>query len=139
MDTTQQQVGKWYILRVYFVKYDTAAMSRIINLCLCAYLLCFSEKTQVDRQENIKMARCNILKTIVRILIVLKNLFLIRKFSQKLKWALDYLVWILSYCTKVSIPFKNDDLTWNDNGQILLPILYVMMAWQFFVISQNIL
>ena len=67
MDTTQQQVGKWYILRVYFVKYDTAAMSRIINLCLCAYLLCFSEKTQVDRQENIKMARCNILKTIMNL------------------------------------------------------------------------
>ena len=57
MDTTQQQVGKWYILRVYFVKYDTAALSRIINLCLCAYLLCFSEKTQVDRQENIKRSK----------------------------------------------------------------------------------
>ena len=67
MDTTQQQVGKWYILRVYFVKYDTAAMSRIINLCLCAYLLCFSEKTQVDRQENIKMARCNILKAVMNL------------------------------------------------------------------------
>ena len=47
------------------MKYDTAAMSRIINLCLCAYLLCFSEKTQVDRQENIKTVRCNILKAIM--------------------------------------------------------------------------
>ena len=45
MDKTQQQVRKGYFLRVYFVKCDTDAMSRIINLCLCAYLLCFTEKT----------------------------------------------------------------------------------------------